>query len=87
MLIHWVLQDMQYTSCYLDDILIGRAGDTKEELIHNHYNDVESVPKTLKEYKLVAEISKTDSLPRRYGSVDTWYTGADKLRQGQNDGH
>ena len=55
----WVLQDMPYACCYIDDILIGSPGDTEDELIHNHYNDVRRVLKRLVEQKLVTKMSKT----------------------------
>ena len=55
----WVLQAMPYARSYSDDILIGSTGETEEELIQNHYNDVLKVLKSLEEQKLVAEKSKT----------------------------
>ena len=55
----WVLKDMPYACCYIDGILIGSTGDTKEDWMWNHYNDVCNVMKRLQEQQLVAGMCKT----------------------------
>ena len=39
-MMEWVLRDEEYADPYVDDIIIGSTGSTREELIRNHTRDV-----------------------------------------------
>ena len=45
---------------YIDDIIIGSSGATKEELLANRNRDVRAVLDRLRKEELVASVSKTD---------------------------
>ncbi len=60
-----VLEGLDCCQCYVDDILIGSRGDTEAELLENHRKDVESVLQRMRQYGLVAEVSKTAFFARR----------------------
>ena len=55
---NWVLQDMPFATCYIDDILIASDGETEEELLANHEKHVRAVLQRLADHKMVAKMSK-----------------------------
>jgi hypothetical protein len=63
-MMEWVLRDLPNVDPYLDDILVGSVGDSLEELIENHKQDLEKVMKTLEEHQLVASPTKSTFFQR-----------------------
>ena len=61
---HQILQGLDCANVYIDDIIIGSFGQTKEELLANHNCDVRAVLDRLRKGELVASISKTDFFVR-----------------------
>ena len=59
-----VLQGLDCADVYIDDIIIGSSGATKEELLANHDRDVRAVLDRLRKEELVASGSKTDFFVR-----------------------
>ena len=59
-----VLQGLDCADVYIDDIIIGSAGATEEELLANHDRDVRAVLDRLRKEELVASVSKTDFFVR-----------------------
>ena len=59
-----VLQGLDGADVYIDDIIIGSSGETKEELLANHDRDVCAVLDRLGKRELVASVSKTDFFVR-----------------------
>ena len=55
-----VLQGLDCADEYIDEIIIGSFGDTKEELLDNYERDVRAVLHRLHWGELVALVSKTD---------------------------
>jgi len=58
-MIECVLQDEGYPDPYVDDIIIGSTGQTREELLRNHARDVTRVLQVLEEQKLVFDPRKS----------------------------
>ena len=65
-----VLQGLDCEDVYIDDIIIGSAVETEEELLANHDRDVRAVLDRLRNDELVASVSKTDFSVR---SVSIWW--------------
>ena len=57
-IMNWVLRDLPFATCYIDDILIGSTGATEEERIANHEAHVRAVLQRLEEHQMVAKMSK-----------------------------
>ena len=55
-----VLQGLDCADVYIDDIIIGSSGETKEELLANHDRDMRAVLDRLRKEELVASVSKTN---------------------------
>ena len=53
-----VLRDIDCADSYVDDIIVGSAGDNEEELISNHERDLLQVMETLQRAQLVADPRK-----------------------------
>jgi len=58
-IMNYVLRDLPFAVCYIDDILIGSTGDTPEEIIANHEKHVAAVLQRLEDHNMVAKLSKT----------------------------
>jgi hypothetical protein len=58
-MMEWVLRDEDYADPYVDDIIIGSTGNTREELILNHTRDVMRVLQILEEQNLVCDPKKS----------------------------
>ena len=54
----WVLRDLPFADCYVDDIIIGSTGETEEEILANHAKHVEAVLLALEEHQLVAKLDE-----------------------------
>ena len=59
-MMEWVLKDIPNANPYVDDIIVGSTGDTKEELLKNHEKDLRAVLETLKVNRLVVDPKKAN---------------------------
>ena len=63
-MMEWVLRDLPFADCYVDDIIIGSASKTKEEILDNHAKHVDAVLLALEEHQLVAKLDKASFFVR-----------------------
>ena len=63
-MMEWVLRDLPFADCYVDDIIIRSTGETEEEILANHAKHVEAVPLALEEHQLVAKLDKASFFVR-----------------------
>ena len=59
-MMEWVLRDIPNANPYVDDIIVGSVGNSKEELLRNHERDLRAVLETLKANKLVVDPKKAN---------------------------
>ena len=55
---------MPFADCYVDDIIIGSSGESKEEILASHTKQFESVLLALEEHRLVAKLDKASFFVR-----------------------
>ena len=55
-MMEWVLEKLQNTDPYIDDIIVGSEGGSLEELVANHMRDLREVLKTLEQNTLVSSL-------------------------------
>ena len=63
-MMEWMLPDLSFANCYVDDIIIASTGETEEELLANHAKHVEAVLLALEEHQLVAKLDKASFFVR-----------------------
>ena len=52
-MMNWILGDLDFCTVYIDDIIISTEGDTEEEILKLHCQQVQQVLERLRKYKLV----------------------------------
>ena len=57
-MMEWLLRDFPFADCYIDDIIIGSTGDTKQEILANHAKHVEDILLALEEHQLLAKLDE-----------------------------
>ena len=80
---HHVLQYLDCANVYIDDIIIGSSGETKEELLANHDHDVRAVLDRLRKEELVASVSKNSLFVRLSFGAMCWKMAHAGRRQGK----
>ena len=63
-MMEWVLDNLEGTDPYVDDIIVGSCGDTVEELVANHMRNLQEVLKTLEKHTLVCSMKKSQFFMR-----------------------
>ena len=58
-MMEWVLQPCECADPYIDDVIVGSQGTTREEALKNHERDLRQVLDRLKEHKLLVGPLKT----------------------------
>ncbi len=59
-MMEWVLRDLENADPYVDDIIIGSAGENMEEIMINHKKDVRAVLRVLREENLIVDTNKAN---------------------------
>jgi hypothetical protein len=64
-MMEWVLADLDFADLYIDDITVGSTGNSVDELLENHYNDVRRVLNVLQKNTLVCSPKKSHFFMRQ----------------------
>ena len=57
-MMEWVLRDLSFAYCYVDDIIIGSTGEMEEEILANHAKHIKAVLLSLEENELMGKLDK-----------------------------